>query len=144
MRGGARNGAGRPKGTRNLETMVKDAKRIGVDEDQCPSLAYLRRIVTNQIKNPSQQKIEAAKALLAYEAPRWGERTPEPEQKSEEEMLAELKGLAANAEIVEFFLGAVMGSKTGQESVFQVLGRLGYQLSRPEGAEIVQLRPASA
>jgi hypothetical protein len=150
MRGGRRNGAGRPKGTRSVETMVKDARRNGMDEQRCPSLAYLRKIVTNKIKNPNQQKIEAAKALLAYEAPRWGERAPEPEARTEEEILEDLKGLASNAGILDLFLNAAMGSREGQDSILQCLTKLGFTVRAPEMpkhegiAEVVQLRPASA
>jgi hypothetical protein len=139
MRGGKRPGAGRPKGSRELETVVREALHVGIDADMTPSLSYLRKVVKGHIKNPNQQKIEAAKALLAYEAPRWGERKPNEPEKSEEEINASIRARMADAAMVTFLVESAVANPEGQQNLSAALSKLGFKLTKAEGADVVRL-----
>lgn len=139
-KGGYRPGAGRKKGTPDYKHAVRKALHSGgIDPEATPSLEYLRKVVKGYIKNPSIRKIEAAKALLAYEAPRWGERKPEENPPSEEDIKAQLRALALSPEFMETWLVAVMDSEQAKELLANNLAQKGYKLQKTEGAEVIKL-----
>jgi hypothetical protein len=144
MRGGKREGAGRKPGSKNLETIVSDARLNGVDEELTPALAYLKRIVRGSIKNPDRHKIDAAKALLSYEAPRFGEMVPQEPPKSEEEILEGLRSQLANSEFTRLLVTAAFSTPEGQQSLALAILAHGYKLVKSEGAEVVPLSAVNA
>lgn len=69
-RGGPRPGAGRPKGSKNVDSrMIRKAKQEGIDIEGT-SLGYLQRVYRGQIKSPDPKRIEAARAAAPFEFPR--------------------------------------------------------------------------
>lgn len=69
MRGGKRPGAGRPKGSRSVNTLVREARELGL-ETAGTSLEYLQKVYRGDIRNPDPRRIEAARAAAPYEFPR--------------------------------------------------------------------------
>lgn len=70
MRGGARPGAGRPKGSRTVDQqMIREAIQSGEDIAGT-SLEYLQKVYQGKIRNADPKRIEAARAAAPYEFPR--------------------------------------------------------------------------
>ena len=127
-----------------METVVKEAMRNGViDPNNTPSLDYLRRVVRGHIKSPNPQKIEAAKALLSYEAPRWGERTPVEPPKDEAEILESIREVMSKSSAVDQLVEAVMGTPEGQQNLALAIAKRGYRLLKAQDDNVIQLQPAA-
>ena len=146
MRGGKREGAGRKKGSQDIKTLVKQARAIGINPDECPAYAYLRLVVMGKLpaKEYDRDRLEAAKTLLAYEIPRWGERKPEEPPKSEEELRAASIAALASHEAAENLVDAILAGENGHRHLAAALLKRGLRLLKSEGAEVINLPEAKA
>lgn len=121
-----------------MKTVVKEAIRDGIIDENTPSLSYLRRVVMGQIKDPNPHKLEAAKALLAYEAPRWGERDPDRKPLSEEESEAAMLELMRRGEVMMQLFRLALAPDLIDKARAAAL-ECGYTLERSQSAAVIPL-----
>lgn len=70
-RGGARKGAGRPKGSKNKRTLAREALGLEVLKGGTTAYEYLYNLFRKYVKNGNEKEArEIAQELVPYEKPR--------------------------------------------------------------------------
>ena len=113
-RGGARPGAGRPKGSRTIDTnLIREAKRQGF-EIAGTSLEYLQQVYRGSIRNPDPRRIEAARAACPYEFPRLTDahvtHHSDTDSMSEEQLIAQVMSLLVAPQNRELLVQAIQSA----------------------------------